>query len=465
MSLGLVALLTCALGASAGAPPPATSGPAEAPTAGDSPPVTPSDTTSHDDAPQEDVSAASEPVPQDDDEDAEGASQEEATATTEAVPEDEQPPLPDDEAATATSAPSDYAWGGIIIPTINYNSTDGLGFGAGAQVFDRARGQSFGYRYRLTLSTFWTTTGNYTSNYAQLERQARHTWLTRLTYQRWRDLVYVGHGGADVSVRNGEEARGNYLETVTGFVNVRRSVRNTPLHFYAQAYARWARVEAADGGPLDQDSPLGIDGGFYFDAGGGAYVNEVDRWPVPRKGVQSEIGFRAGGTASPEGFDPLVGVRGELMAWYPIVGDWLVIGGRTVLDKTFGRRPFFEQEFLSGQERDEVAYEQMLTGYGRTRTRGDGVFATMFQVRSKIAHGRSGFFDLALYAGAYVETAFLFEGNKLGPHMPSVGICPTLLWQGGVVVRPFLAWGWFSDEPGGARTPSSQFGVSLMSPM
>ena len=155
MSLGLVALLICALCASAGATPPAQTGPAEAPTAGDSPPVAPSDTPSHDDAPQEDVAAASESVPQDDDEDA-GASQEDATATTEAVPEDEQPPLPDDEAATATSAPSDYAWGGIIIPTITYNSTDGLGFGAGAQVFDRARGQSFGYRYRLTLSTFWS---------------------------------------------------------------------------------------------------------------------------------------------------------------------------------------------------------------------------------------------------------------------------------------------------------------------
>ena len=229
-----------------------------------------------------------------------------------------------------------------------------------------------------------------------------------------------------------------------------RSVGNTPLHFYAQAYARWARVEAADGGPLDQDSPLGIDGASA-PTPARAYVNEVDRWPVPRKGVHPRS-FRAGGTA--RGLRPWWAF-GELMAWYPIVGDWLVIGGRTVLDKTFLGRPLLRAGVSSGQERDEVAYEQMLTGYGRTRTRGGGVFATMFQVRSKIAHGRSGFFDLALYAGAYVETAFLFEGNSCP--RASVGVCPTLC--GGVVVRPFLAC-WFSDEPGGERTPSSQFGVS-----
>ena len=61
--------------------------------------------------------------------------------------------------------------------------------------------------------------------------------------------------------------------------------------------------------------------------------------------------------------------------------------------------------------------------------------------------------------------AFLFRGSDPGPHMPSVGVAPLLVWQGTVELRPFLAWGWMSDRPRGPRTPELQIGVSLLSPL
>lgn len=406
---------------------------------------------------------------------------EEPPPVEEAPPADEAPPVeqapaPETEPAANQTKPladepapgrkrSAYVWGGIGVPLVNYNTTDGLGFGLGGQIFDRRRGTDFGYRYRITLSTFWTTSGNYTSNYLQVERRSTHTWLARVTYQRWKNMLYVGAGGAAASVRNGPESEGNLVESVTFLSNVQRKVRRTPVYVYAQAYGRYAHVVPNPGGVLDTQRPLGSEGGFYFDAGGGLFINEIDRWPLPIKGIQSEIALRGGGTAHPGGFSPLFGVRGEVIGWWPIVGDWLVLGGRSVLDKTFGDRPFFEQEFLAGQDRDEVAYEQMLTGYGRSRTRGDGVFATLVELRTRFGRAQAGFFDLAFYLSVFGETAHLFEGNKLGPHMPSVGFAPLLVWQGGVVLRPFASWGWFSDEPGGARTPDMQFGISLASPL
>lgn len=384
---------------------------------------------------------------------------------------DPSEPTPAADAAPGDPTPhrrrgsSAYVWGGLGVPLVNFNTTDGLGFGLGAQLFDRKRGTEFGYRYRLTVSTFWTTSGNYTSNYLQLERRSTHTWMARINYQRWKNMPYVGAGGAEVSVRNGAEAEGNLVESINSLTNVVRKVRNTPLYVYAQVYARYAFVEPNPGGLLDTRRPLGAEGGFYFDAGGGLFINEIDRWPMPIKGIQAELALRAGGTAHPGGFSPLFGVRGEVMGWLPVVGDWLVFGGRAVLDKPFGERPFYEQEFLSGQDRDEVAYEQMLTGYGRTRSRGDGVFASLVEVRGKLGRAQAGFFDMGFYLSAFVESAYLFEGNNLGPHMPSVGFAPMLLWQGGIVLRPFASWGWLSEEPGGVRTPQMQFGISLNSAM
>jgi hypothetical protein len=395
------------------------------------------------------------------------AAAQEPGATPEAPPisAPEAPPISAPEvppiSAPERGPPRPFVWSGVGVPAINYNAVDRFGVGAGVQLYDRPRGDRFGARYMLTLYTYWTTSGNYTSNYVQLERRGPHPWMARLTYRRWRNMVYVGQGGDAVLVREGPEAYGNGVDGPSLLVNVQRRLPGGPLTLWGQVYARYTASEARAGGPLDRERPFALSGGFYVDGAFGAAIQEVDRFPAPHKGVRAEVSVRAGGTAAEGGFAPLVGVNAEAMGWAPLAGRWLVAGGRLVYDQTWGKRPWWEAENLGGQQRDELAYEQMLTGYARSRTRGDGVFAAMVELRPKLGETHHPVADLAFYVSTFAEVGWLFHGADPGPPLPSLGIAPYVLWQGAVELRPFVSWGWMADVPGGVRTPQAQVGVSL----
>lgn len=374
---------------------------------------------------------------------------------------------PDGEAPADPLEPPKYRWGGIGLPLVSFNSTDGLGFGLGAEVYDREVGKGSGYRNRLSISTFWTTSGNYGSNFLQYERRGKALHIARFTYRLWRNMLYVGSGGRDVSVaRDPSESSGNAVQGPQLFVSSMLPIKHTPVYVWFQGYARYTLVEADPGGILDERQAFGIDGGFYFDVSAGVLINEVDRWPLPNRGVRLEASVRGGGTANTAGgFEPLVGVNLEATGWVPLAGQWLVFGSRLLIDKTWGERPFWEQENLGGQFRDELGYEQPMVGYARSRTRGDGAVALIGELRPYFGKTRHPTVDIGFYLSLFAEAGWLFDRGDPGPFMPTVGVAPELLWQGAIPLRPFIAWGWYSDEPGGARTPRPQVGITLLSPL
>ena len=382
-----------------------------------------------------------------------------------ALAEDDVVPPPEDPLPTVAPK-SDYRWGGVIVPLVNYNTTDGLGFGVGGEFYDRRRGQDSGYRNRLTPSVFWTTSGNYGSVILQYERSGRHLLFARATYLQWRNIPYVGVGGRQVSVdRPEEESTGNTVQGPTLLLTGMYGVKNTPVMLWAQLYGRYAYSEAKPGGILDQSDAFGRGKALYTDVSLGLAVRETDRWPLPNRGVSSEVSVRLGGTFSEQNFEFLSGTHVEVAGWWPVVGQWLVIGGRSVFDRTWGQRPFWDKEWLGGLRRDEVAYEQMLTGYGRSHVRGDGLVATLIEIRPYFGKTRHDFFDIGFYASLFAETAHLIDGSDPGPHMPTLGVAPELLWQGATQLRPFVAFGLFSDTVGGPRDWRPQVGISLLGPL
>lgn len=382
----------------------------------------------------------------------------------EATPPAAATPVPE---ADATPERVRYEWGGIGVPLVNYNTTDGLGFGAGAEVFTRPAGTDHGYRDRLSLSTFWTTRGTYTSNYVQYERRGeRSLLLARVAYRRWTDMIHVGWGGADAALREDDDvSHRNLVAGPSALFGAIFRLPRSPLQLWAQGYVRQSVVRPDEGSILDLEQPFGVAGGVYFDVSAGVAIQETDRWPMPQRGVRFEASGRGGATFSAGRAAPIVGTNVELMGWWPVAGEWLVVGGRVVFDKTWGQRPFWEGEWLGGQQRDENAYEQMLTGYGRSRVRGDGVLATMIEVRPKLGHVPHSFFDMGFYLSAFAESAFLFDRGWAGPHLPSVGVAPEILWQGAIELRPFVSWGWRADRPGARRTPEAEVGISLLGPL
>lgn len=359
-----------------------------------------------------------------------------------------------------------YRIGGLVLPLFDYNSTDGAGLGLGVELYDRRREAEHGYRNRVSGWTYWTTLGTYTSNYVQYEHRGRIFLVARLVYREWRDMIYVGAGGADVALaRPDTTTRGNRVVGPTALVSAIVPIPRSPVQVWMQLHARYTYAEAAPDGVLFERQPYGLGDVFQIDTAVGVSVQETDRWPMPNKGVRAEASARFGGTLGPQGLLPLAGVNVEAMGWWPLVGQHLVIGGRVLLDKTWGERPFWDQEFVGGQFRDEMGDEQMFTGYARSRTRGDGVLAGVLELRPKFAQIRHRVFDIGFYGSVYGEVGWLFRGNDPGPILPTVGVGPSLLWQGAVEFRPFVAWGWLSDVPGGPRTAQSVFGIAIASPL
>ena len=357
-------------------------------------------------------------------------------------------------------------WSGYGLPYAGFNSVDGVGFGAGGEIFAREPDDDYGYVVKITLSTWFTTSRNYNSHYIQVEyRHSRFHLLGRIGYQGWTDILYAGKGGADVSVDWGQREGGNTLRAPYGMFAASRSLRRETHKLYAQAYFRQAQSIPGRRSLLEERQPYGVDGGVYSDLTVGGELDTTDRWPLPNKGTRAEVDVRGGGTFTTDGFSPLVGVHAEYIHWQPLIGERLVLGTRVLASKSAGDRPYFEQNVTGGRWRDELGFEQAFSGYGRLRTRGDGQLAALGELRTYLFRTNRDFLDFTTYFSVFAEEALLFDEWSPGPHMPSVGFGPIAVFQSASVLRPFVSWGWQSETPDGRRQPSYQVGLSLMDPL
>lgn len=373
---------------------------------------------------------------------------------------------------TVPDAPK-HEWFPFVAPIVGYTSTDGWGAGLGGQVYSRPATWDTGYRWQLT-GGLWATTGlRYQSHLLQIDwRGDRDRYVGKVGYRRWSDMAYAGQGGADVIVDWGDEEAGNFVSGPYAFLGVARQIDGSVFAPYLQGYVRDSNVVPRAGSLLAQRDPYGADGGFYTDVTVGAEVLTVDRWPVPIRGTRAEMGLAGGvsvtrpqpdqtqGEARPAG-----NLHADVTRWQPVAGDRLVIGTRALFDHSLGARPFFEEDVMGGRWRDEIGSEQPLPGYGRTRTRGDGLMTAMIEVRSLIVQTPYHFFDVGVYGSFIAEEGFLYRGWDPGPHLPSLGGGPMFVWQHALQFRPFVAFGWRADAPGGPRHASPQFGVSFQDPL
>lgn len=381
----------------------------------------------------------------------------------EAVAPEDVVVAPDDEAVAPEPAMTRARWGGIAIPLVGANSTDGLGFGLGGELFRRPRdpASAEAYDLKLTLSTYITVSGRFQSHFAQLEARGERSLLVQLGLSRWTNLLYAGQGGADVLRVRPEDEGGNEMLAPFGMVALTVPVGQWSI--YGQGFARAARIAPRPGGLLDAERPFGAEGGAFGDVALGLYREEVDRWPLPERGWLLDASARVGVGSAAGQLEPVGGAHVEAAGWLSPV-DGLALGARGIASHTAGTQPVFVQELLPGRWRDEAGYEQPLTGYGRTRPRGDGLLAALFEVRPRVGRVHRGFFDIALHGSLFAEAAWLLDRSDPGPPLPTLGLGPVLVWQEATVLRPFFAWGW-RGEPGEARRPVMQFGLALKDPL
>lgn len=376
---------------------------------------------------------------------------------TEALASDPSPP----------AAPAELEWAGLVLPLAAANSIDGFGVGIGGEVYARPVGETSGYAVKITGLLWLTTNLNYTSDWVRVDaRGALADVFGQAGFRGWANLLYAGVGGADVLVDWEEQELGNGLSSPFANGGVAWNL-GRGAQVYGGVYVRPAASRPAPDLLLAQDDPLGADGALYNDVTVGLAWERLDRWPAPHKGAKAEIDARGGGTFAGGRFAPLAGLHAEVMGWTPLILDPLVVGGRLVAEHSVGERPFFEQDITGGRWRDELGSEQALAGYGRNRSRGDGVVAGMVEVRPqlfRVGGGDRGF-DLAVMLSGMAEVGWLFDRWDPGPILPTVGGGPELLWQQAIQVRPFIAFGWRADAPGGPRAPIPQYGISFVDPL
>lgn len=373
--------------------------------------------------------------------------------------------------AIAAEAPGEdpvqLRWRAAGLPYLSGNSSDGLGVGVAAEAF--ARPQNVDDGYHLKVGPYWYTSVSlaYVSWGLPFEDlRAPIDIIGRIGYRGWDNLLYAGVGGRSVSVDHGETEGGNALSMPFGTVTLSRPVEGTSRSLYGGIYARLGRGDPEPGGLLDREDPPGGRGGFYGDAFGGVSWNDTDRWPLPTRGLQAEADVRLGLSGANRDlgdFNPVVGVHGEVIRWWRLGTPSLVLGTRALLDATTGPRPYFDLDVLGGRQRDELGFDQALSGYGASRSRGPAVGALLVELRVDLFSIPKP--DLRVLASFFAEEAWLADGLDPGPHMPSVGVGPEILLWGGIQVRPYAAYGWWSTEEGGPRSPRAQLGLSMGDPL
>ena len=376
-----------------------------------------------------------------------------------AAAQETAPPPPE------TETEEKLKWSGVVLAYPSGSSVDGVGLGVGGQIYARPPSQTEGYRLSILASLYANFRFDYTHDFVRFESNGHVNWLATVGYTGWRNYVYAGVGGENVMLNRPEREGQNVAATPFVQLAFSAPLRAKGWSLTGQSTARYAYTDPNENGLLEAYQPLGIGKSAYADIAFGAAYNNTDQWPLPNKGWQAEASLRAGLTFAQRDVLPMGSAQLQVVRWSPLWRDKLVLGMRFFGEADIGRRPFYEQDRAGLRWRDVLGEEQLFTGYGKNRPRGDSALAAAVELRLQYAHHHGKFWDLQAYLSVFVEEGFLWDAQNPGPHLPSVGVAPVVLFQHAIILRPFLSWGWRADEPGDPRRAIPQFGLSLLDPL
>lgn len=238
-------------------------------------------------------------------------------------------------AASAQEAPH---WRFAALPTFNYSSDTGLGFGA------RGKAQRLAddvKPYWLSIEAqLYGTTGGTQMHFVSAD-------LPSLLGSAWRVDGLVGfrrnvaahyYGlGEHAPVDEGDD-RSLYVETAP--LLRLRARRGFLKHASVQVGYRLLleKIDAPAGGLLAEEAPFGARGGAYSELSGGLAWDTRDDELLPTRGVLIETSVRTTSRILGSTGDA-IGVYGSAAAYQPIAKGWL-IAARVAFDATFGNVPF-----------------------------------------------------------------------------------------------------------------------------
>ncbi|MCB9675228.1 MAG: BamA/TamA family outer membrane protein [Alphaproteobacteria bacterium] len=252
----------------------------------------------------------------------------------------------------ASAVAGDLSW--YAIPNAAYDSDDGLGFGARAEIA-RLREGADPYLWAVTAQGFASFKG-----YQFLRLTLDHTQVgkARLTgqilWRQWKNDGYWGIGNGTLREREfvgtfdaDDPRRKRYRYTLTSpYVHVALRYPITDrIDVFGAVSAKYSAVEPWPGSVLEEQRPRGMEGGFTTPLTAGVLYDTREPEIAPRSGVFLELSARVAPPLGGEAggwFGPMASARG-----FASVGP-VTFAGRVVGEWLFGAVPFYEQVHWGG---------------------------------------------------------------------------------------------------------------------
>lgn len=276
---------------------------------------------------------------------------------------------------------------GYIMPTVGFDTDDGLGFGFRAELQWNDPELS-PYRQAVVLSSFTTLRGyhQYYGRYDRLGLGPQGQLRLRVTggFRQWTNDQYYGIGQGvpreqaylqDFDAEDPRRKRYRYVLRQPYVRAQARWQRPDGVQPYVAMAGRWSTVTAYADSLLQEHQPHGMDGGWTLQVIGGVLWDTRDHEQNTRSGFLLEVSGRwapplPGGAGHFGG--PLLSARG-----FVPLGDRVVLGSRVTGEWLFGDIPFYEQVQWGGAQ-PIVGYGgySSLRGlkYGRYRSPGKAVW-------------------------------------------------------------------------------------------
>lgn len=344
-------------------------------------------------------------------------------------------------------------WHWVALPNVAYDTDDGLGLGAYAQV-DRQEEGVEPYRAAFVVHAFATTRG-YHHHRVRVDLPdvvGKTRVMGHFAWRQWLNDGYWGMGNATL-VASSEEHRYRYsLFQPFARLSARTEIGG-PWSVFAYGVGRYSAIDTYDGSLLAEERPLGIDGGPGAQLGVGGIFDSRFPEVAPERGWMVELALRA----SP----PLPGLDGSWVGAFASarsfasLGPRVVLAGRVMAEVQLGAVPFYDLVTWGGYEPTMgFGGSETLRGVPYGRWRGPVKAVANAELRVDVAAPVVFSRELRLQVVPLVDAGWVGgDGGELGPVHPSAGLGLHVIYGGTVSGRIDAAMGVerFEDGTGGVE--------------
>jgi hypothetical protein len=331
-------------------------------------------------------------------------------------------------------------WHWVALPNIAYDTDDGLGLGAYAQV-DRQEEGADPYRAAFVAHAFATTRGYHHHRFRfDLPEVAGHTRVMgHFAWRQWLNDGYWGMGNATLVDEDAGEKRYRY-SLFQPFARLSaRTDLGGPWSVFAFVVGRYSAIDTYDGSLLAEERPLGIDGGPGVQVGvGGSYDTRVPEL-APSEGSMLELAVRG----SPPGLDGAwIGVFASARS-FASLGPRVVLAGRVMAEAQLGAVPFYDLVTWGGYEPTMgFGGSETLRGISYGRWRGPLKAIGNAELRVDVASPTVFKRDLRLQVVPLVDVGWVGgDVEEVGPIHPGAGLGLHAIYGGTVSGRVDAAMG------------------------